>query len=149
MVVVLPEPLGPRKPYTSPASTSRSRPLRARVVPKLLTSPDTTIGGATRESWNRPLDLGFFGPRGNHVRAWTIILRVAAMVPARAKPAAGREPGEAASHMPTRYRRPGRQSLCAPQGGGWRPRRPSSQGPRAVSRRRAAGRLLDRHGARG
>src|SRR5579864_2412037 len=56
MVVVLPEPLGPRKPYTSPASTVRSSPFKARVVPKFLTSPDTTIAGAMRESWHQVYD---------------------------------------------------------------------------------------------
>src|SRR6266487_2413822 len=53
MVVVLPAPLGPRNPYTSPVSTFRSSPFKARVVPKFLTSPDTTIACAMRESWHR------------------------------------------------------------------------------------------------
>ena len=43
MVVVLPAPLGPRKPWTSPALTPRSRPSSARVGPKLLVSPATVI----------------------------------------------------------------------------------------------------------
>src|SRR5512139_3567411 len=43
MVVVFPEPLGPRKPWTSPVLTSRSRPSRATVVPNVLTRPETEI----------------------------------------------------------------------------------------------------------
>jgi len=38
MVTVLPAPLGPRKPCTSPVRTSRSSPSSARVVPKVFTS---------------------------------------------------------------------------------------------------------------
>ena len=36
MVVVLPAPFGPRKPYTWPAATSRSSSLTAIVSPKRL-----------------------------------------------------------------------------------------------------------------
>ncbi len=43
MVVVLPAPLGPRKPCTSPVRTSRSSPSRARVGPKVFTSPEIEI----------------------------------------------------------------------------------------------------------
>ena len=43
MVVVLPAPLGPRNPCTSPVRTSRSSPSRARVGPKVLTSPEIKI----------------------------------------------------------------------------------------------------------
>src|SRR5690625_5902269 len=43
MVVDLPAPLGPRKPWTSPCSTSRSRPSSARVLPKVLTRPRVEI----------------------------------------------------------------------------------------------------------
>ena len=43
MVVDLPEPLGPRKPWTSPAVTSRSSPSRALVGPNVFTSPVTEI----------------------------------------------------------------------------------------------------------
>ena len=39
MVVDFPAPFGPRKPCTSPEATSRSRPSRARVSPKVFTSP--------------------------------------------------------------------------------------------------------------
>src|SRR5215211_9127294 len=49
MVVVLPAPLGPRNPCTSPVRTSSSSPSRARVGPKDLTSPEiemaVAIGG--------------------------------------------------------------------------------------------------------
>ena len=34
MVVVLPEPFGPRKPYTEPAGTARSRPFTATWPPR-------------------------------------------------------------------------------------------------------------------
>src|SRR4029453_9698773 len=43
VVVVLPAPLGPRKPCTSPVRTSRSRPSRALVGPKVFTSPEVEI----------------------------------------------------------------------------------------------------------
>src|SRR4051812_25399462 len=43
MVVDLPAPFGPRKPCTSPESTSRSRPSRAWVRPNDLCSPETVI----------------------------------------------------------------------------------------------------------
>src|SRR5690625_1232026 len=43
MVVDFPAPLGPRKPWTSPCSTSRSRPSSARVLPKVLTRPRVEI----------------------------------------------------------------------------------------------------------
>src|SRR5262245_28882689 len=39
MVVVLPAPLGPRKPWTSPAVTPSSKPSSARTGPNVLTSP--------------------------------------------------------------------------------------------------------------
>ena len=45
-VVVLPAPLGPRKPWTSPRSTCRSRPSRATVAPKRFTRPEMSITGA-------------------------------------------------------------------------------------------------------
>ena len=43
MVVVFPEPFGPRKPCTSPRATLRSSPSRARTDPKVLTRPSTSI----------------------------------------------------------------------------------------------------------
>lgn len=43
MVVDLPEPLGPRKPWTSPEATSRSSPSSAWVRPKDLCSPETVM----------------------------------------------------------------------------------------------------------
>src|SRR6266545_2984164 len=46
IVVVLPAPLGPRNPCTSPAATVRSSPSRARVCPKVFTNPATEIAGA-------------------------------------------------------------------------------------------------------
>src|SRR6266852_5588463 len=36
MVVVLPAPLGPMKPYRAPRGIARSRPVTALVVPKVL-----------------------------------------------------------------------------------------------------------------
>src|SRR5215204_333909 len=46
MVVVLPAPLGPRNPCTSPVRTSSSSPSRARVGPKVLTSPEIEMAVA-------------------------------------------------------------------------------------------------------
>src|SRR5271155_2864734 len=43
-VVVLPEPLGPRKPVTRPGSTVNDRSSTARTDPKLLESPRISIG---------------------------------------------------------------------------------------------------------
>src|SRR5690606_2487691 len=48
IVVVLPAPLGPRKPNTSPGATSKSTPLTASTCPKLLRSPLTDTAGALR-----------------------------------------------------------------------------------------------------
>src|SRR5207248_2377910 len=45
MVVVLPAPLGPRKPNTSPVATSKSTPRTASISSKRLTSPLTAIAG--------------------------------------------------------------------------------------------------------
>jgi hypothetical protein len=42
-VVVLPAPLGPRKPVTRPGWTSKLRPSTARRVPKALVSPRALI----------------------------------------------------------------------------------------------------------
>ena len=50
IVVVLPEPFGPRKPCTSPVATSRSSPSKAVVGPKVLTKPVTKIAGVIRVS---------------------------------------------------------------------------------------------------
>lgn len=43
IVVVFPEPLGPRNPCTSPVETARFNPSRALVWPKLLTRLETEI----------------------------------------------------------------------------------------------------------
>jgi hypothetical protein len=43
MVVDLPAPFGPRKPWTVPRSTSRSSPSRAVVEPKRFINPPTEI----------------------------------------------------------------------------------------------------------
>ena len=45
MVVDLPAPLGPRKPWTSPGVTVRSSPSSARVAPKVLTRSRTADSG--------------------------------------------------------------------------------------------------------
>ena len=39
IAVDLPEPLGPKKPWTSPRLTSRSRPSKAAVFPNVFRSP--------------------------------------------------------------------------------------------------------------
>src|SRR4051794_31544361 len=46
-VVVLPAPFGPRKPKTSPASTSIDSPSSATVLPNRLVRPDVVIAGGT------------------------------------------------------------------------------------------------------
>src|ERR1700756_1806328 len=43
MVVVLPAPLGPRKPVTTPGSIEQVRPSTARLLPKTLVSPANSI----------------------------------------------------------------------------------------------------------
>src|SRR6185437_4823544 len=48
IVVVLPAPLGPRKPKTSPLPTSKSTPLTASKSPKDLRRLLTEIAGAIR-----------------------------------------------------------------------------------------------------
>src|SRR5665647_217445 len=45
IVVDLPAPLGPRKPWTSPGATSRSSPSRARTGPKVLVSASVRMTG--------------------------------------------------------------------------------------------------------
>jgi hypothetical protein len=49
MVVVLPAPLVPRKPKTSPRSTWKSIPRTASWSPYFLRSPLTTIAGSAKE----------------------------------------------------------------------------------------------------
>ena len=62
MVVVLPEPFGPRKPCTSPGCTTRSSPSSARVDPNVFTSPTIEIAvGATPESVTDGLAQPFAG----------------------------------------------------------------------------------------
>src|ERR1700761_3765359 len=46
IVVVLPAPLGPRNPNTSPVATSKSTPRTASTSPKVLTSFCTVIADA-------------------------------------------------------------------------------------------------------
>jgi len=46
MVVVLPEPFGPRKPKISPFLTVRSMPSTAAKSPNVLRMPDTTIASS-------------------------------------------------------------------------------------------------------
>ena len=58
MVVDLPDPLGPRKPCTSPASTVRSSPSRARTVPNFLTRPRISMGVLTPPTIGRPTAPG-------------------------------------------------------------------------------------------
>src|ERR1035437_5701946 len=45
IVVVLPAPLGPRNPNTSPLATSKSTPRTARTSPKVLMRPRTAMAG--------------------------------------------------------------------------------------------------------
>src|SRR5579871_419086 len=46
MVVVLPEPLGPRKPVTCPTGTCRSSPASARTCPKFLRRPSISMAAS-------------------------------------------------------------------------------------------------------
>src|SRR5947209_19623070 len=46
MVVVLPEPLGPRKPKTEPAGTARSMPSTAATAPKRLVRPSVSMASS-------------------------------------------------------------------------------------------------------
>ena len=46
-VVDLPEPFGPRKPWTVPVATERSSPSRARAEPKVLTRPCTEMASSS------------------------------------------------------------------------------------------------------
>src|SRR3546814_11721095 len=67
IVVDLPEPLGPRKPCTSPVATSRSRPSRARVGPNVLTIPHAEIAvpfGPKRTDDGRRTEGGVGPPDG-------------------------------------------------------------------------------------
>jgi hypothetical protein len=48
MVVVLPAPLGPRKPTTCPAGTSKERSSRAVTVPYVRRNPTTSNTPLTR-----------------------------------------------------------------------------------------------------
>src|ERR1700730_8634017 len=48
MVVVLPDPFGPRKPCTSPDATDRSSPSRAQVRPNDFRRPVTSIATVTQ-----------------------------------------------------------------------------------------------------
>ena len=53
MVVDLPAPLGPRKPWTSPGDTVRSRPSSARNWPNVLTRPRTEMTAVSDASMTR------------------------------------------------------------------------------------------------
>src|SRR5438270_12606515 len=60
MVVVLPAPLGPRKPWISPAGTERLTPSTAVKDPYVLTSPSTSImpSGGQRPAVGGAIALG-------------------------------------------------------------------------------------------
>src|SRR5437899_9995073 len=60
MVVVLPAPLGPRKPWISPGSTERLTPSTAVKEPYVLTSDSTAImrSGGLRPAMGRAVALG-------------------------------------------------------------------------------------------
>ncbi len=55
-VVVLPEPLGPRKPVTLPGATSNLRSSTARTGPKCLDSPRISMADAMSDGtpWGLP-----------------------------------------------------------------------------------------------
>src|SRR3954452_9282725 len=53
MVVVLPAPLGPRKPMISRGATSNDRSATTSVEPKRFQTPSTTTAGAAEEEVTR------------------------------------------------------------------------------------------------
>src|SRR6185503_8492779 len=63
MLVVLPAPLGPRKPWISPAATSRLTPSTAVKAPYLLTRSSTRIMGASACAGRRAAAARGFGAR--------------------------------------------------------------------------------------
>src|SRR5574341_2326195 len=67
MVVVFPEPFGPRKPTTSPRSTAKDTPSTARLAPNALTKPSMRIMRARiiaeTDPWNR---IWFHRPGRGH-----------------------------------------------------------------------------------
>src|SRR5436305_5393315 len=68
IVVVLPAPLGPRKPNTSPGATSKLTPRTACTSPKSLTSSLTSIAGAVGDPF--PLAI----PARNVARSGLVII---------------------------------------------------------------------------
>ena len=59
MVVVLPEPFGPRNPYVLPSGTARSMPSTAATLPKCLARPRVSMPGQWG-SWHHALGAGAF-----------------------------------------------------------------------------------------
>src|SRR5215203_6336745 len=57
-VVDLPAPLGPRKPCTSPLFTDRSSPSSARVLPNVLTRPETEMASLSFMSLSPHVPVG-------------------------------------------------------------------------------------------
>ena len=53
-MVVLPDPLGPRKPVTRPAATSKLRSSTARTGPKCLDSPRTSMADGMSDGTRCP-----------------------------------------------------------------------------------------------
>src|SRR5207253_2037528 len=66
-VVVLPAPLGPRRPSTVPGGTARSIPSRAGTSPNRLTRPEATmaacpgLGVSPKETVIRPVSARYLG----------------------------------------------------------------------------------------
>src|SRR5688572_9712650 len=85
MVVDLPEPLGPRKPTTSPRSTLNEMPSTARLAPKVLTRLSMRImrGRIINVPWNRIATIpGGFHESTSRTAAVAIrVLRVRAAEP--------------------------------------------------------------------
>src|SRR5947209_12594000 len=73
IVVVLPAPLGPRKPNTSPAATSKSTPRTASTSPKVFVKCCTAIARAAPRPLRAPPMSAFKGRRSD-VRLRSVVL---------------------------------------------------------------------------
>ena len=63
MVVVFPEPFGPRNPYVLPAGTARSMPSTARRLPKCLAKPRVSTAIPAVSAGNGPPPALSYGRR--------------------------------------------------------------------------------------
>src|SRR5437879_6018405 len=81
MVVVLPAPLGPRNPKTSPSSTENETPFTASMRPNRRVSPSTSIIGIAPDAYPETPSLeGPAAPAWSHRRILPS-MRIASLVP--------------------------------------------------------------------